>query len=767
MVTPHKCLKSERPSLDKPNNSCALMVRLPCGRSIRVAFPADSPLQSVYDHVHLIEPSLSPCTLRSSYPARHFSDVDLLCSLHELGLTPNATLCVCPKQIPSAVHEANPRPQVSCVSAPLGVTSDPHHVIAEGHVASDPHHVIAEGYVAPDPHHVIAEGHVAPDPHHVIEGHVALDPHHVIAEGDVLRAALSAPAHSVSLNVHMREGPHSRPVHHWGAGRPLQEHEAVGNDEIEGVNVAVHEHRQPLINSHQWPEHGIKLRDSNQGSRAPLGNPPSPEDSPQVMARAAAELRQGNSERPTAITETLRVQAVPSLRHLSLQAVLNLISAPSMQYSRSFSRVTPEIVELIIDHMIEERVLRPRTLELFGGCPIHRISLRCYQYCTNELIRHLRNFPSLKTLNMSSCSLLTDQGLSVVKYLHKLQYLNLGACLKLTDTCLPHLLGLNHLSQLILDQTKVSDKGLCSFLLQAQCSLTHLSVNETSVSESSLNVLSQSMMDVRVLSVKHTQISDISSLSRLKRLHTLHLDNTHVSQQSLMTVTSLPALSTLTVSGVSSLNSDRVLEGLSGLSLTRVVLPGRRCLSDIGLSHLSGLQSLVELYLTDHTQITDQGVQHVSALKMLRILSLCNTSVSDSGLLYLRDLRHLENLCLDRTKVTSRGVSRCIPHLPHLQVLGLSDTNVGDNVVKHGIRHCRHLVKVNLSRTRITNKGLRFLKQVSITQLSLDGSGITSQAVSDLMSACVSLTSVRANSLRVIPTEDISDDDDEEPPTLH
>ncbi|KAE8594935.1 hypothetical protein XENTR_v10015383 [Xenopus tropicalis] len=590
MVTPQKCLKSESPCVGKPHNSCALMVRLPCGRSVHLALAADSPLQKVYEHVQLVEPSLGPCSLRSSYPARHFSDVDLSRSLDELGLTPNATLCVCPRQNPPAVQEANSNAEGPSVSAPLNMPPEPQDLIAEG---------------------------------------------------GVVRAALTAPAQSVTLNVHLREGPLPRPLHNWGPGRTLllQEQEAAGNEQhqIEGVNDGDDAHRQPPGNAHLWPEHGRRLQDSNRGG-CPTDALPSPEAPLLVMARAAAELRQGNSERSPAISETRRearaaaelrqgnserpptiserVQAPPSLRHFSLQAVLHLIAAPSMQYSRSFSRVTPEIVELIIDHMIKERALRPRTLELFGGCPIRQISLKCYQYCTNELIRHLQHFPSLKSLNLSSCSLLTDQGLRVMKHLHKLQYLNLGACPKLTDSCLLHLLGQKHLSQLILDQTKVSDEGLCSFLLQAQCSLTYLSVNRTAVSESSLSVLSQRMAEVRVVSVKHNQISDVSSLVALKHLHTLHLDHTQVSQHSLMMVTSLPALSTLTLSGVVSLNSDKVLEGLSGLSLTRVVLPGRRCLSDFGLSYLSGLRSLIELDLTDHTQITDQGVQYISALDM-------------------------------------------------------------------------------------------------------------------------------------------------------
>ncbi|PIO24311.1 hypothetical protein AB205_0033260, partial [Aquarana catesbeiana] len=319
--------------------------------------------------------------------------------------------------------------------------------------------------------------------------------------------------------------------------------------------------------------------------------------------------------------------------------------------------------------------------------------------------------------------------------------------------------GLKHLSHLILDQTKVGDGGMCDFLQSACCPLTHLSVNQTAVTERTLNMLVDRMPGLRLLSLKHTQVSDVSSLSGLGHLGTLHLDSTRVSEESLQVVRSLPALSTLTLAGVQSLSSNRVLELMSGLSLTRLVLPGRHSLSDEGLQCLSRLRGLTELDLTDHTQITDLGVQCVSQLIRLRVLSLCNTSVSDAGLIHLRGLNLLEELSLDRTKVTSRGVSRCIPHLLHLQVLGLSDTLVGDNVLKLGIQNCKNLLKVNLSRTRVTNKGLRFLRHSSIMQINLDGTGVTLQGVSELMAICASLTSVRAANLRLILSEQVSDEE--------
>ncbi|CAH2281617.1 PREDICTED: uncharacterized protein LOC108704637 isoform X2 [Pelobates cultripes] len=700
--------------LPAPETGCALMVRLPSGNCIRLQFAADTLLQCVCDHVDSIQPSLAPCSLLQTFPTRHFTEQDLRCSLQELGLTPNATLCVRPQEKPCSQQQRD------------STLTDP----------------------SPEPVDSICS------------------PDDLMAQGKRLMPIMGSPAHSVSHSFTIRDELPTTPQHTWGRGQILvhREQDGVEGEQAasQGTDLTPPVSRSLSPRSHQWPSNGVRLRPSDQSNelRSP-GSPPAQPGLPNLRARMAAELRQESAERVPTVSRISRVSSVPSLHHLALQGALVLITAPSMQYSRSLSGLTPELAEFIVDHMIKERVLRPRTLELFTGCPIRSLTLNCYPYCTNDLIRHLRGFPNLRTLSLSSCTLITDHGLSVIQYLHKLQYLNLSSCVKLTDLCLVYLKGLDHLSHLVLDQTKVSDDGMYDFLVHSRCSLTHLSVNQTALTERTLNLMSHRIPDLKLLSIKNTQISDVSSLSELKQLHSLHLDNTKVTEQSLLAIRSLATLSLLSLSGVQSLTSDRVLELLSGLSLTRLVLPGRRCLTVNGLSYLRHLHLLVELNLTDHTHITDQGVQHISHLARLQVLSLCNTSVTDAGLLYLRGLRHVEELSLDRTKVTSRGVSQCIPTLPHLQVLGLSDTGVGDNVLKFGIRHCKNLLKVNLSRTRITNKGLRYLRAVSVVQLNLDGTGVTAQGVSDLMASCGSIISVRANNLRQIPTADVSDEEEE------
>ena len=83
-----------------------------------------------------------------------------------------------------------------------------------------------------------------------------------------------------------------------------------------------------------------------------------------------------------------------------------------MQYSSSLACLTPELAELLLSHMARERLLRPRTLELFFGCPLQKFVLNSYPYSTNDLLRQLRAFHALKHLCLVNSPLITGTGSS-------------------------------------------------------------------------------------------------------------------------------------------------------------------------------------------------------------------------------------------------------------------------------------------------------------------------------------------------------------------
>ncbi|XP_074477765.1 uncharacterized protein LOC141759525 [Sebastes fasciatus] len=731
------------------DNNCVLMIRLPSGESMRKRFPADAPLRSVVEHITGRHPSLPSFSLLQGFPRKRFGEAELACSLHSLGLTPNAALCI--QTTPPETPQDPPSP---AAPPPLAGQDEP-----------------SPCDVSPQPH--------VPVP--VLEGPRGQDM--------VLPPPLPNQLWEEAVNYAgiPGVGPSlSGPSHFWGRGQKLvpgNAEDAVGievdeeqGEEEEPLDMLNGMPRLPFFPEnrirgefeprHHWPEQGNRLRD------APEEDPAEPEDAGGREAPGAAGLaaverlhRAAQQEDPRASQgqpsppkKPYRAPSVPSLCALATRATVHLMTAPSMQYSSSLACLTPELAELLLNHMSRERLLRPRTLELFFGCPLQKFVLNCYPYSTNELLRQLRAFTALKHLSLVNSPLITDSGLSILSSLVKLQYLNLASCSKLTDSCLQHITGLKSLCSLSLDHTKVTDTGMVLYLQSAPSCLSQLSLNQTAVTEATLAVLPTCVPQLRLLSIKQTQVRDVSALAELSSLQTLNLDGTGVSESSLGHLATHPALSSLSLAGIAVADGNHALQIISGLKLTQLTLPGRHSVTDGGLSFLSRLSLLLELDLTDYTQVTDQGVIQLSTMSRLKKLSLSNTQVTDTGLPSLRGLQELQELCLDRTAVTSRGVAELIVCLPHLQVLGLASTQVGDTVVKRGLIRCNQLVKLNLSRTRITDHGIKFLKHMHLAQVNLDGTGVSLMGIANLLSF-TNISSIRASNTRSIPSDEVSDEE--------
>lgn len=703
------------------DNQCILMIRLPSGESMRKCFSADALLCSVVEHIVACHPSLPPFTLLQGFPRKRFSESDMTSSLHSLGLTPNAALCI---QTTPAVSA----PKVENIPDPEQIEehSEPPQLQGEAEL---------EHLVLPRPF-----------PHQLWEEAVE----------------------------HVGIGP-SGPSHFWGRGQRLVSGEA--DDEHSDGEEQPEEPAVPLLNAvqdfglprlpirvepfmepqHLWPEQGNRLREPVPNAAAdPAAGRMLPGD-----AAVQRLQRPVQHEEPSPPKKLFRTPSVPSLCSLATRASISLITAPCMQYSSSLAGLTPGLAELLLGHMTSGRVLKPRTLELFFGCPLRSFILNSYPYTTNELLRQLRAFTALKHLSLVNSTLITDSGLSVLSSLLKLQHLNLSSCSKLTDSCLQHIAKLQCLSFLALNKTKVSDAGMLMYLKSAPSALTQLCLNETAITEATLTMLPKCVPQLRLLSIARTKVNDVSTLAELHCLQTLHLDSTGIKEDSLQALKDHPSLSALSLSGIPVTSGNHMLEIISGLKLTQLTLPGRHSLTDAGLLYLSRQILLSEIDLTDYTQITDQGITQLGSMIRLKKLSLSNTQLSDAGLVALVHLKELVELCLDRTVVSSRGVAALMTQLPYLQVIGLACTRVGDTVVRCGLAHCPQLLKLNLSRTRITDHGLRFLYRLRLNQVNLDGTGVTLEGVANLISACPHLTSVRASNIRSIPPDQQSDDDDD------
>jgi Leucine-rich repeat (LRR) protein len=114
--------------------------------------------------------------------------------------------------------------------------------------------------------------------------------------------------------------------------------------------------------------------------------------------------------------------------------------------------------------------------------------------------------------------------------------------------------------------------------------------------------------------------------------------------------------------------TDAGLEHLEGLeSLERLWL-ARAQISNAGLENLKKLKSLQRLALGD-TQVTDEGLVHLKELKSLALLSLIGTKVTDAGVEHLKEIKALQRLWLSGTKVTDAGVAELKKALPECKII--------------------------------------------------------------------------------------------------
>lgn len=89
------------------------------------------------------------------------------------------------------------------------------------------------------------------------------------------------------------------------------------------------------------------------------------------------------------------------------------------------------------------------------------------------------------------------------------------------------------------------------------------------------------------------------------------------------------------------------------------------------MKHLGELNELEILCLAscgESSKITDDGLQHLSGLRRLRVLWLFGTNVSDAGLPKLQELTALQELNLQHTQVTDAGVAKLQQALPNCKI---------------------------------------------------------------------------------------------------
>ncbi len=176
------------------------------------------------------------------------------------------------------------------------------------------------------------------------------------------------------------------------------------------------------------------------------------------------------------------------------------------------------------------------------------------------------------------------------------------------------------------------------------------------------------------------------------------------------------------------------IEGLpNGAFLVHAVsLEGLKAVNDTGLENLTGLAAL-ELLSLEGTGVTDASLEIVSQWKKLFDLELSDTQVTGAGLRHLSALPRLSRLHVRRIALNNSDLVHLV-EMPSLAELDLQGTGVTDAGLVT-LLSLPNLTHVSLRYTAITDAGAAQLAKLEgLKSLALEGTKLTDVGLSQLRS---------------------------------
>jgi Leucine-rich repeat (LRR) protein len=163
------------------------------------------------------------------------------------------------------------------------------------------------------------------------------------------------------------------------------------------------------------------------------------------------------------------------------------------------------------------------------------------------------------------------------------------------------------------------------------------------------------------------------------------------------------------------------LNGMNLSALTHLNLNQTK-IDDAGLANFKDCKNLLELRLWN-TKSTDTGLANFKGCNKLTSLDLGGTQVSDAGLANFKDCKDLTALYLHWTKMSDAGLVHFLD-CKDLTQISLAGTRLSDAGLAQ-IKNCKYLKHLSLDHMKIGDTGLAHFKDIPLTSLWIDNTGIT------------------------------------------
>lgn len=433
-----------------------------------------------------------------------------------------------------------------------------------------------------------------------------------------------------------------------------------------------------------------------------------------------AELRIKGAKRDHALTAP---EQLPSGRPRFSLVALNLSTLKAELCEGDLDQLAPlrGASKLILRQIdVGDRALR--FLEEWKG--LEELTLEGGNF-TDELIRRLEHFDTLRRLTIRSAPHITAETVGCLTHMDRLE----AVCLAqsgITDAGSAALSGLRHVTSLDVSSTPIKDAGIAH--LATMRSLRSLRLDQCGFTDVGLRQISK-LRKIEQLSLPGTKVTDagVAHISKMNELKSLDLSRLEITGEGCERFSELHRLTRLNLSATKL--TDSAVEHLSRVHSLRFLDIRNTQVTASGVASLAPLRQLERLdFLSSSLPGFAEAVQSiVKNLPRLEFVEITGPEVGAEQIENLADMRNLKSLSLPSVKL-GPGAANALGKITDLQTLSLSSGNFSDSEVE-GLLRLRNLSRLDLSGTAITDEGLSRIREMkSLRELHVSQTAVTRKA---------------------------------------
>ncbi|MQL83783.1 hypothetical protein Taro_016261 [Colocasia esculenta] len=402
---------------------------------------------------------------------------------------------------------------------------------------------------------------------------------------------------------------------------------------------------------------------------------------------------------------------------------------------RTLERLPTQLADALFHRLLRRGLLYPTLLEVFQHC-VEEVDLHGENYVDAEWMAYLGAFRYMRILNLEGCRGISNSSLWSITGMTTLRELDLSRCTRITDAGLEHVLSISNLEKLHISETKLTSEGirrLSSLVNLRVLNLGGLPVNDQAMT--SLQVLTQ----LEYLDLWGSKITDqgAAMLNMFPKLNYLNLAWTSVTK-----LPNLPALVCLNISNCTIYSifegDDTVKAPLSKLFVHNTTF--------FDVDEAFSCEKVCYLSVLDLSYSPICNFNFLANTRLLECLDLSFSQMTDGLIDLVASVGfNLKDLNLSNTKVTSQALCLLAGNVPNLERLSLSKTSVDDASLQY-LSMMPSLRIIDLSKTSI--KGFYYLEGskldktssvallqnlVHLENLNLEETQVRDEAVHDLV----------------------------------